>query len=196
MAAGDIYQCTVVQGLDGVNLANVMFLKIIDDTGIADSEIGVNEVFDNQIIPAMVNIQSEDVSYECVLMRKVAPMTAPARVFPSTKVGLLPFPSIAANQVAVMSHYSNDGRPRYRGRYFISGTPKTISSHGRISETFKGIYDELADLMTETITESTHTYRMQHYSKFLDVHVDIENARMQPILTKHRGRTPGTCSIT
>jgi len=196
MAALDVWQVTAVYGMYGVNMANVFYLKVIDDTGIADEGIGVRDVFINQVIPDIKVFQSDDLTYECFLLRKVFPQSTPAEVHLTSLTGDVVGSGHQTNQVLTISHYSEDGRPRYRGRYFISGFPKTWSALGRVGVPHKGKADALATLLTGTITENTHTYRMQHFSNFLSTFHDIMNVRMQPILTKHRNRTPGTCSIT
>jgi len=196
MAALDVWQVTAVYGMYGVNMANVFYLKVIDDTGIADEGIGVRDVFENQVIPAIKSFQSDALTYECYLERKVLPQSTPAEVHLTSLTGDNALNASPTNQVVTISHYAEDGRPRYRGRYFISGFPLAWASKGRVLATQKTRADALAVLLTGTITEATHTYRIQHYSKFLNTYHDILNVRMQPVLTKHRNRTPGTCSIT
>lgn len=191
-----MWQATVVHSFDGVNMANIYYVQAVDDTGIADEAAGINDVLNNHIIPNVISFQTDEVDYECNLIRKVHPMSTPARIFPTAHVGAIATPGMPANQVAVLSHYVNTGKPHERGRYFYSGLPQGYASKGRILSAVKFIADALIAKLEAQITEATHTYRMMHYSRKLDIYSDIDTARLQPALTKHRNRTPGTCSIT
>lgn len=196
MAAGDIWQATVVHSLDGVNMANIFYVRTVEDSGIADPVDGINDLMNNQIIPNIISFQTDEVNYECNLIRKVHPMSEPATIIRTTHQGALSQPALPANNVVIVSHYSNDGKPRHRGRYFFSGIPKVYVVQGRIQQQLKHVADALIAKLVVQLTEATHTYRMMHYSRFLDIYSDIQSARLQPALTKHRSRTPGTCSIT
>ena len=196
MAAGDIFQQTVVAQVNAEPTANVFYLEVLDDTGTTDAEADAAQALQNGVLPVLGAFLSEDVAYECILSRRVRPTTAPARVFQLVTVGGLAQAALPANQCIKFRHFSDIGGRNRQGRWFFAGLPEADATNGRISNIRIGSYNAFAAVVAATITDAGRTYRLKHFSKKLNQFWDIDQAVVDPIPRKVRNRTPGLCSIS
>lgn len=196
MSAGDIWSQTWVALLHGVPCASVFYMEAIDDDQGSDDELSAANAFINNVVPAIVDFQSNEIVGECLLSRRVFPTTAPARVFADTSPGGEVTGSLPSNQAIVFRHYSGIGDRFRRGRFFISGLPERDVSNGMIDEDIREKFEALMLILTEVVTESINTYRMKHFSKSLEAYFDLDSMTINPVPTKLRNRTPGICSIS
>jgi len=196
MSAGDIFSQTLVYVIETVSCANTFFLEAIDDDPGTDDELSAFNAFEAEVLPAIKDIQSSEVEYECVLSRRVKPTTAPNRVFSLTGNGAVTGESLPANVAMNVRHFSEIGNINQRGRWFFSGLNELRVFEGRIVEAHDTPLNDLITVVSNPIINASHEYRMKHFSKKLDQFFDIANGASSPIPTKVRNRTPGICSIS
>lgn len=196
MAAGDIFQITDVQVLHGQGLANVWYLKVLDDTGTTDALVDAATAFDNQIITKIDDFQSNQLNHDCMLVRRVFPTTSPVEVVDVSRLGSKAAVSLPANQAVVLRRYSGNGDKQNRGRTYFAGVPESTQQQGRIKELDSTDYDALVAAAIDTITDSGRTYRLVNHSRVGGTFNDILEVEINPRLTKVRNRTPGICIIS
>lgn len=196
MSAGDIFSQTLVYILDTVSCANTFFLEAIDDDPSTDDELSAFEAFRDEVLPAIQDIQSGEVEYECILSRRVFPTTAPNRVFSLTGNGAISGESLPANVAMNIRHFSGIGNINQRGRWFFAGLNESRVFEGRIVEDHDEPMNDFITVVTSPILPPSHEYRMKHFSKKLEQFFDIDSGASSPIPTKVRNRTPGICSIS
>lgn len=196
MATNDKYSVIVVQNYSNVALANCFFVNVLDDSGTSDTYASLAGEFETAIVDTMKVPQTSDLDYECLLIRKLSPQSEPAQVFPLTQTGSLPGDGMPVNQVAVLNHVSNDGRPPFRGRWFLSGVTESEYTNGRWTATVNTL---LATFFGNTIAPfgpANESYQLNHFSDAQDQFDPITRSTLSPIPRKLRNRTPGLCSIS
>lgn len=196
MAAGEIYQITDVQVMHAQPLANVWYMEVIDDTGAGDDMQEVATAFEDNVVVIMAASQSSELEHDCLLVRRVVPTTTPARVFPVGINGSTSANALPSNQALTIRHYSAIGNKNQRGRAFISGILESTVDEGRLKASVVTGWQVLLNTITAQIDSNGHQYRLKHYSKKLNQFWDIEEADLNPRLTKVRNRTPGVCLIS
>lgn len=196
MAVGDKYSVITVAQLDSVSVANVFYVDVVDDAGAADVPLSISTQFQAKILGLISAQQSFLLDYECLLIRKVAPTTEPAVVFTFTLVGARLVSNLPTNVTLVINHISNDGRPRFRGRWFIAGIPEEDVLDGRWKESVQTGWATFLDTIPDSWGIAGETYRLNHYSPFIDQYDSITRGRLSPQPRKLRSRTPGICSIS
>ena len=196
MAAGDIFQQTLVQIQNNVALANVYFMKVLDDTGTTDAEDDAFSALKDEVVPFIRSLQATNLTYECCLSRRVAPTTAPSRVFAMSEIGSRTGDSLPTNVGYCVRKYSGTGLPRQRGRWYLPGPVEQDVSDGRFDDGLVTLMDGLEQIMEGTINFEGKTYRLQHYSRKFNTFWDLAKVRFQPVPCKYRPRTPGICSIS
>lgn len=196
MAAGEIFQCTVVAIHNAEPVANVFYVKVLDDTGTSDALADAVDALMTQIVTKVAAFQNDDLAYECILGRRVSPTTSPTRVITSALVGSHASSSLPANMAFNFRHYSENGNKNQRGRWYIGGMTQLFVSKGRISQSQRSLFESFMDACIATITQSGRTYRLQHYSTKLSQFWNIDSVMINPIPVKVRNRTPGLCSIS
>lgn len=196
MAAGDIYQVTDVQVCNNEPLANVFYYEVVDDSGAADKYLAVSNAHKLQIIPGIQLFQSSDLLHDCNLVRKVYPKTEPARVFTTSLSGLRTAQVFSANVGVKVKISSGIGSRNLRGRWFFGGLDETDTAYGRWEESDRTRFDTFLAAVITDVVDTGNTYRMQIYSRKLGQWNPIEQADVDPRLTKVRNRTPGICLIS
>lgn len=196
MAAGEIYQMTVVAIHNAEPIANVFYLKVLDDTGTTDALADAVDALMTQLVTKIAAFQNQDVGYECVLARRTLPTTSPTRVITSAIVGTHVTDSLPANMAFNFRHYSLNGNKNQRGRWYIGGMTQLFVNKGRLAQSQRGNYEAFISAAIATITQSGRTYRLQHRSTKLNQYWDIDSITLNPIPVKVRNRTPGLCSIS
>ena len=196
MPIGEIYQNTVVNLQNAEPCASVFYNKVIEDAGTLDPEKDQADALIDGIITHIADFQSNQVQYECVLSRRILPTTTPARVILQTLNGALGGQELPANVAFSVRHYSLDASKFTRGRWFLNGMLESWVENGRILLTNATTIQPFLDAVIANYSVSGRTYRVQHYSKFLDTFFDIDSALPNPVPTKVRNRTPGLCSIS
>ena len=196
MAELDIFQLTTVSILDSVPIANVFYLKVIEEPGPGDSLQEAADALESQVITKMLPFQSSALVYECILGRQVFPVTGPSRVFPVSLAGSDTTDAMPANVAIKFPHSSGIGNKNQRGRYFLGGLTKLSVNNGRIGQGKDAVFQAFIDEVTGDIIDSPNQYRMQHFSVTLNQFFDVDVARAEPVPVKMRNRTPGLCSIS
>lgn len=196
MSLGDIYQQTAVSIMNASPVANVFYTKVLAESTPSDTEVIAANALNNNILAALAPVQGNDLDYECILSRKVSPVTSPSTVILITRSGTAGVGEFPNNVAVVFRTYAGNGDKRHRGRWFIPGLIKSWVSEGRIDQAHIGTYQTAQDAMIASFGIPQYTFRLQHFSPYLGTYTDIENVIVNPIPTKMRGRTPGTCSIT
>ena len=195
MAAGDVYQIGAVQVIDTVAMENVFFMKVVDDDGITNKLEHAANAFNSEIRPEMRAIQSTQLNHECTIIKKVSPTTDIAEVVLVDEDGLHSGEALPQNVGVILSYYGGNGDKNRRGRVFVPGVPENWVSDGRLIESVSTVMLNLGVAMAADITYSGAEYKMQVYSKKLQIFTDIAQALVRPVPTKVRRRTPGMCSL-
>jgi hypothetical protein len=196
MSVGDVYQQTLVGELDGVEVANVFYQKITTDPGESATQEEVFEAFKNNILNEIQKFTSTEFQWECVLSRKIAPMTEPSRVFPLSEVGGVASPSLPANQVITVSHQSTPWTRFQNGRWFFTGIPKIWIESGRLVEAGANAFQDFCETVTGTFADAAVLYRIVHQSRQAETLFDVDACTIRPVPTKLRRRTKRLCSIS
>lgn len=196
MPADEVYQQTVVNIQNAEPCASVFYTKVIEDAGTLDPEKDAADALIDEIITDVAAFQSNQVNYECVLSRRILPTTQPARVLLQTLNGALGGQELPANVAFSFRHYSLDASKFTRGRWFFNGMLESYVDQGRISVDNVAVFQPFINAAIAPFTNSGRTYRLQHFSRFLDQFFDIKSVLQNPIPTKVRNRTPGLCSIS
>lgn len=195
MAAGDIFQITDVQVLHGKGLANVWYLEVLDDTGTTDALADAAAAFDNQVIAQLVAGQSNELNHDCLLVRRVFPTTSPVEVVDVSRLGSKAQDSLASNVAVTCRKYSGNGSINERNRNFVAGIPEPSVNQGRLTESASPDFAGFLAAIVAVITDSGRTYRAKTHSVKNASFGDLEEAELNPRLTKVRNRTPGICVI-
>lgn len=196
MAANEIYQQTVVNLQNAEPCASVFYTKVIEDAGTTDPELDAATALMDEIVSNVAAFQSNQVNYECVLSRRLLPTTQPARVLLQTLNGSLGGQELPANVAFSFRHYSIDASKFTRGRWFFNGMLESYVNDGRISFLNAAVFAPFIAACTAPFLNSGRTYRLQHFSRKLDLFFDIDSVLQNPVPTKVRNRTPGLCSIS
>jgi hypothetical protein len=196
MAVNDIYQQTVVASQGTVALANVFYTKITVDAGPPDDQDELVDAFTNIVIEAMKEFQTASIIYECILSRKVDPVTGPAKVYPLNTVGSNPLAPTPANLAITCTTRSLPWDRSSGGRYFLAGVPETWITDGRFLQSEIGKFDNFVEAVVEPFSQSGSTYKMMHHRKKFGTFAEIESAQIQPIPSRQRNRTQRLCSIS
>ncbi len=196
MPIGEVYQQTLVNIQNAEPCASVFYMKVVEDAGTTDPEKDAADALINGIATDIANFQSNQVNYECVLSRRILPTTQPARVLLQTLNGALGGQELPANVAFSFRHYSLDASKFTRGRWFINGMLESYVIDGRLDVGNVAVFQPFINAVVAPIVDSGRTYRLQHFSKFLDQFFDINSVLQNPVPTKLRNRTPGLCSIS
>lgn len=196
MAAGDIYHLTCVANLDKVAIANIFYIKVLDDdTNPGDVE-ELNTQFVGQILAELTPLQSDTVEYECNLIRKLLPTSDPAIMFPLDTAGELGSDSLPSNLTMCLNTWSSDGRPPFRGRWFFSGLLEASVSDGRFTQATATSWSTFLSAISDSYGTVGNSYRLMHHSPAQEEFNEIKRGRLAAIPRKLRNRTPGLCSIS
>lgn len=195
MAAGDTFQITMVQQLNGVSMANIFYLDTIDDLGSVQRYTDAIAAFQNQIQSLITAFQVLSVEMECYLIRQVVPITEPTEVFVVAGGGARPDPPCSANVASKLRHYSGIGDKNRRGRWFFGGVSEVDVNANGFNEDMDVIFNLFGAAVVLNIVDSGRTYRMQHFSKTLNQYFNIDSVVPTPQPIQCRPRTPGICSI-
>jgi len=196
MAALDKYSVTLVAQIHNVSVANVFYVNVVDDSGAADTPASISTQFQGFIVTLMRTHQVNTLVYECLLIRKVSPVTEPAIVFTFADTGAQPPEALPTNVTMCINTVSADGRPRFRGRWFIAGLPEADVLNGRWKDIVVIDWFSFLDQITKTFGPAGEIYRLQHFSPFINQFDDIDRGTISPQPRKLRSRTPGICSIS
>lgn len=196
MAAGEIYQMTLVYTADAVAWANVFYFKVIDDTGTTDAQGDAMESFENTVAFTQKEATSFQVTQDCILSRRVSPTTSPSRVRVIGEIGTLLVPMLPANQALSIRHRSKPGEKYDNGRIFHSGLTEDMFGEGRLEASKVSLWDDFIEDLTANVVDNGRTYRVQHYAKKINTYKDIENCFVSPIPTRMRTRTKPLCPIS
>lgn len=196
MAAGDIWQVTDVQVCNNQPLANVFYYEVIDDSGAADKALAVSNAHELQVIPNIRAFQSSDLAHDCNLVRKVFPTTSIAEVFSTGGAGSRSAQVFSANVAVKIRVSSGIGDRNRRGRWYFGGLSEDLTAYGRWEEADKSYFDAFLAQVIATITDTGNSYKLKIFSRKLKQYFDVEQAQVDPRLTKVRGRTPGICLIS
>lgn len=196
MAVGDIYSETVVMNHGGVNFANILYLKVDADAGPDKDDDEVAADFIASVIPTIQATQSDQVTYECVLQRKVSPVTAPSKVYEVLGTGDSVLHGLPTNQAVLLRHQSLPAQIQNYGRLFLAGVPEGWVSKGRVKFNFISDFEPLLNILTQGFTVGGTDYRMVHHSPTLATYQNIVTASINPRVTKFKNRTRPLCSIS
>jgi len=196
MSSLDKYSLIAVSQYHNVAIANTFFINVIDDAGAADKIQSIANEFDSNILVSIAGKQTNEVVYECLLIQKVSPQTEPARVVASTRVGSLPSEGLPSNQSLCVNHTGGDGRPRFRGRWFIAGIPETSVFEGRFTDATEVSWDSFLLATAQAYGPAGEIYQLVHFSKVAASFTDLKRSWLSPIPRKLRNRTRKLCSIS
>ena len=195
MAAGDIYQLTVVQVLGTRSLANVFYQETVDDAGSSNPEADAVDAFELNVIANLRAVQAPQLTYECIVSRRVVPQTQPRFVKFITAAGTGGGNALPSNQSCVVSHQSLPKARGNIGRVFIAGVPEAWIEKGTIRQDQFSNFDNFMGDLETPYTVSGRTYKVVHHSPSLNTYEDIVQTILRPIPRKLRGRTERICSI-
>lgn len=196
MATNDRYSVIVVANMDNVAIANTFYCNVMDDSGTTDTPASLAAEFTSNWISLLKANQSQQLEYECLLVRKLRPTSEPAIMFPLSDVGALTDNALPTNLTLCINTVSEDGTPPYRGRWFISGLLETQVDDGTFSQAVEALW---ADFMTDiplSFGPTGEMFQLNHYSRKANDFTPIVRGRLDPVPRKLRNRTPGLCSIS
>ena len=196
MAVNDKYNVVLVQVLDGVSLANVFKVNVLDDSGTSDTPASIATEFESKFVDAMNSNQGNGVANECLLIGKLQPMSAPSVVYPLSGIGLLSPDELPSNVALCVNTVCNDGRPPFRGRWFIGGLMESDVNNGRWKQGIEADWAPFIDAVPLAFGPANESFQLNHYSPAQDQFDPFTRARITPIPRKLRNRTPGQCSIS
>jgi len=196
MAANDKYQLICVANLQKVAIANTFYINVLNDDSAGNTANSINTMFNSYILDSIQAVQSSAVEYECNLIRKVDPTSEPAEMFPLSLYGDLGPAVLPSNLTCCVNTWSNDGRPPFRGRWFISGLLETDIEDGRWTTATETRFDALLSVIKDSWGPSGQTYQLNHWSEAQEQFDPIVRGRIAAIPRKLRNRTPGLCSIS
>jgi hypothetical protein len=196
MATNDRYSVICVANMDKVAIANVFYVNVLDDSGTDDTPQSLATEFTSTWVDAMKANQSEQLEYECLLIRQVYPTSEPAIMFPLDGVGALTDNALPTNLTLCINTVSEDGTRPYRGRWFISGLLETQVDDGTFSGAVQALWSDFLAAIPTSFGESDELFQLHHYSAHLNSYTPITRGRLAAIPRKLRNRTPGLCSIS
>lgn len=196
MATNDRYSLICVSNMDKVAIANVFYINVLDDSGTDDTPQSIATEFTDKWVGLMKANQSEQVEYECLLIRQVSPSSEPAIMFPLDDVGALTDNALPTNLTLCVNTVSEDGTRPYRGRWFISGLLETHVDDGTFTQAVQALWADFLAAIPQSFGESDELYQLHHFSAFLGTYTPITRGRLAAIPRKLRQRTPGLCSIS
>lgn len=192
----DVYQLTDISLVGQVALANVLYIEQLVDDGIGDPYLKILNGWKTNILSPWKMLQSNGLTHDCALIRKVFPLTEVARVFDVDEDGMKPAQMLPSNTAVTIRHYSGDGSKRLRGRYFFTGMTELDVEKGRLTESAHAAFDPLLAALIAPYAEAGDTHVINHYSKANNAYYDIVDAKVTPCVTKVRQRTPRLCPIS
>ena len=196
MATNDVYSVICVANMDNVAIANVFYCNVLDDSGTDDTPQSLATEFTSTWVNAMKANQSEQVEYECLLIRQVLPTSEPAIMFPLDDVGALTDNALPTNLTLCVNTVAGDGTRPYRGRWFISGLLETQVDDGTFTQAVQALWADFLTAIPNSFGESDELFQLHHYSKHENDYTPITRGRLAAIPRKLRNRTPGLCSIS
>ena len=196
MATNDKYQLILVAQLQSVSIANTFYVNVLNDDSAADTADSIHTEFKNNVLDKLTDVQSSEVDYECMLIRKVAPTSEPVIMFPLVEHGEEGSNVLPSNLTCCINTWSNDGRPPYRGRWFISGLLETDCDDGRWNLATETKLGPFLTTIADSWGPSGEVYQLNHWSEKLEQFDPIVRGRIAAIPRKLRNRTPGLCSIS
>lgn len=164
MAAGDVYELTVVGQLNLQRCVNVFHFKEKTSDSTTNPAKSVAVMFDEEFIPTWRLAISNQWDFNCIYSRRVLP--GPGIPFLHTlagaTVGAIASESVPGNASACMSFKSNEPGPSGRGRKYIAGVPENGQQAGIMSDpqmtlflTFAGLFE--VDDLNGSIGGGTYT---------------------------------------
>lgn len=196
MATNDRYSVICVANMDKVAIANVFYVNVLDDSGTDDTPQSLATEFTSTWVNAMKANQSEQLEYECLLIRQVSPTSEPAIMFPLDDVGALTANALPTNLTLCINTVAGDGTRPYRGRWFISGLLETQVEEGTFTQAVQALWADFMTNIPNSFGESDELFELHHYSAHLNNYTPITRGRLAAIPRKLRNRTPGLCSIS
>jgi len=196
MAADDKYQLILVAQLQKVAIANTFYVNVLNDSSASDTADSINTMFKAYVLDALLAVQSSEVKYECTLIRRLEPTSEPAIMFPLTEVGDLGTDVLPSNLTCCINTWSNDGRPPFRGRWFISGLLEANVEDGRWTASVETAFATFLAVIKDSWGPSGQVYQLNHWSEAQSQFDAITRGRIAAIPRKLRNRTPGLCSIS
>jgi len=196
MAAEDKYSLTTVALYHNVAVANTFFINVIDDTLVGDEIDALAGIFDTEILALIAANQVSELEYECLLIQKLSPQTEPAVVVDSNRSGALSLDGLPSNLSMCMNHVSADGKPRFRGRWFIPGIRENQVTNGRFTDAINGNFILFRLAVVDTYGPAGQIYQLNHFSRVESSFTTITRAFASPIPRKLRNRTRKLCSIS
>lgn len=196
MAVGDKYSVISVANYHNVAVANTWFVDVLDDAIPGDPVLQVAAAFDLKILALVAAKQVSELVYECLLIQKKSPTTEPAVVVDSVRVGALTGDGLPSNQSLCINHVSSDGRPRFRGRWFIPGIRETEIAQGRFTDSILSDFGDFLGTIRSPYGGAGDLYQLNHFSPFAASFTTITRGWLTPIPRKLRNRTRKLCSIS
>jgi len=196
MATNDRYSVICVANMDNVAIANVFYVNVLDDSGTSDTPQSLATEFTTTWVGAMKAAQSQQVEYECLLIRQVLPTSEPAIMFPLDDVGALTDNALPTNLTLCINTVSQDGTRGYRGRWFISGLLETQVDDGTFTQAVQTSWATFMGNIPNSFGESDELFQLNHFSTKHSDYTPITRGRLAAIPRKLRNRTPGLCSIS
>lgn len=196
MATNDKYQLVLVANLQKTALANTFYVNVLNDTSTSDTANSIHLQFRANVLSKLKLIQSSQVEYECMLIRRLEPTSEPAIMFPLTEVGSRGTSVLPSNLTCCINTWSNDGRPPYRGRWFISGLLEEDIEDGRWLVHVETALSQFMSEIKDSWGPSGEVYQLNHWTRAQEQFDPITRGRIAAIPRKLRNRTPGLCSIS
>lgn len=149
MAAGDVFECTLIMTQNGEKLVNRFHVQ--DPTGVSNPENAIFAALNSHMIPVYASVCSQDLHFVEMLVRRVYPTKGGSWVFNVTQTGTFAYPALPPQSVAILSMRSGTVSVMGRGRIHVSGIPQTMSSDGLLLGSYIALLGSLAVIFSAPI---------------------------------------------
>lgn len=196
MGVGDIYQLAVDQALHGVLLTNVLHVEQLIG-GSGDDEDDLFAAFKEDSLPTWKLAVSAQLSFTCLRARQVSGVGSFAEALEvlAAQQGILLGEALPANNVAVVSWYSETYSKSGRGRSYLSGCRIEDEDENTWVEAQFILLETMSLLLGGTWTDSVSgaSFARTIWGGSPATAKDIVKREVRPQVRKLRGRTTKAC---
>lgn len=199
MGVGDIYQAAVDQSLHGVAMTNVFhFEQTFAGTG--EDEKDLAGAIEDDILPTWILAMSDDWEAVCIRTRQVSGTGSfPEELTLLTgQTGSIVGDALPANNVAVISWYSETYTKSGRGRSYYSGADMDNQSENTWEVDQVVLWDNLANVTASEITDASSgaKFKLNLWTGTPKTAKSVVRYDSRNAVRKLRGRTTRSCSTT
>lgn len=192
MAVDDLYQVTVVCGVNGQRVVNVMhFREGLDCTDDVPAR-SICAAYEDVALPLLTACLAPEAAVECIYARRIAPTPGiPFLIVETSSPGELGTECVPSNAAAVISLYTSLASRSGRGRQYISGVPEDYVADGVMEAPLVTALEAYAQALIDGIAAPAPydgAWVLCIYSPLLDDSNDVEFKVVSPSMGSMRSR--------